>query len=814
MKFRILFIFALFIFISNAVNLSAQTHTALAQITNSSIAESFAGGVSGDGRFVVIESRGNIATENPRNTDGNREIFLFDYAQRRIFQITDTKSVLKDTTVSPASNANIKIEILNSHPVISRDGRWIAFESNATTSKTGAAADGTNPGSFDGNTTGYSTILQADGNIEIWLYQVPTTTAADLTSGAEIPVTNLGGGTFTLATNTAASALPLAGSVSALPFIAEDNHDVTISNDGNITAFASTRTQGGNVNVGSNDEIFTYKRDTATLGAVTETGRNTLSKPFYSINPTISGDGTRVMFASTANNPVVGSSGGSNADFNEEVFYANLADGVPTGSATARARQVSVTAPISSGDVVNLISIGPRMSNDGRYIGFDSLADLTAENGGTNYTTSFALFVYDTTLATFKRVGPRSNADTAVVGGDVVHYPNFTVDDAAQPFLVYQSRFNLKADGSIPATATDGLNSDATRPPQIYSYPLAAAAAATFTRLTNNPPPTSIIGSLQPLTSANIKRIVFNFAYTETGTGNSDFLSEAYYLLTPNETSTQTPTVSYFTGASGLKVFPSPVPTPTVTPTPSPSPSPTATPVTPDGVQGLAPGMLATIKLGTAQGASSLTAVGSLTRRFTLPVQLGGVSVTFNGIAAGIKSVTPTDVTFVVPPELSAAAPDAGVSYSVIVNYNGSVITSTQTLVLLRPDVFTKSPIPGAGGRARAFNATNRVPTPEPFTTTTYRLRGGVRVATVLRVYMTGLRFQIPAGTVTARIGNVTLTSTTPPVLVEPGVYTVDFNLTSALNGAGDQPLVVTVIVNGVTYTGRLDDTASRISIL
>ena len=56
--------------------------------------ESFAGGMSGDGRFVVFESRGNVATVNPRNEDGNVEVFLFDYAQRRIFQITDTKSVL------------------------------------------------------------------------------------------------------------------------------------------------------------------------------------------------------------------------------------------------------------------------------------------------------------------------------------------------------------------------------------------------------------------------------------------------------------------------------------------------------------------------------------------------------------------------------------------------------------------------------------------------------------------------------------------------------------------------------------------------
>ncbi len=73
----------------------AQVNTVIGQFTDSPN-ESFAGSASGNGRFVVFESRGNLATENPRNEDGNSEIFLFDYAQRRIFQITDTKSVLWD----------------------------------------------------------------------------------------------------------------------------------------------------------------------------------------------------------------------------------------------------------------------------------------------------------------------------------------------------------------------------------------------------------------------------------------------------------------------------------------------------------------------------------------------------------------------------------------------------------------------------------------------------------------------------------------------------------------------------------------------
>jgi uncharacterized protein (TIGR03437 family) len=213
------------------------------------------------------------------------------------------------------------------------------------------------------------------------------------------------------------------------------------------------------------------------------------------------------------------------------------------------------------------------------------------------------------------------------------------------------------------------------------------------------------------------------------------------------------------------------------------------------------------------------TAVGSLERRFTLPIELSGVTVTVNGAAAGIKSVGLRQIVFVVPPALAAAS--AGTEYPVVVNNNGVILRGKITLVPARPDIFTDLPTPGPGGRARVFNATNRVLTREPFTVRTFRLRGSRLVPSVLRLYLTGVNDTpptiTPASSIIIRIGSTSIAGATVlsgARLVEPGVYTVDFQLPPNLAGAGDQPIVVEVTINGVVYSSRLQDTAPRIFIL
>src|SRR5947209_10779907 len=181
---------------------------------------SFAGDVSGNGRFVVIESEGDIATERTaarNNADGNAEIFLFDYAQRRIFQITNTKNALKDATASPIDPANIDVRVVNLRPVISHDGRFIVFVSNAYSDLNLALS----PANFDGNAN--AAALHADGNTEVFLYQIPQAPDVDLTSGTEVAPVDLSTGTFTQVTSTPASPLPRAGASGTTPFFALDN---------------------------------------------------------------------------------------------------------------------------------------------------------------------------------------------------------------------------------------------------------------------------------------------------------------------------------------------------------------------------------------------------------------------------------------------------------------------------------------------------------------------------------------------------------------------------------------------------------------
>ena len=122
----------------------------------------------------------------------------------------------------------------------------------------------------------------------------------------------------------------------------------------------------------------------------------------------------------------------------------------------------------------------------------------------------------------------------------------------------------------------------------------------------------------------------------------------------------------------------------------------------------------------------------------------------------------------------------------------------------------------GEGGRAIAFNITNRIITTEPFTVMTVSERGGSLVPTKLRLIGTGVN-NLNAGSVTIRIRDKTFTAASAPVEDEkPGFYLIEFEFDRerSLQGTGDVPVVIITFSGAQTFSSRLDDTAPRIFLL
>jgi uncharacterized protein (TIGR03437 family) len=802
-----------------------------AQIT-ASTANAYVGGISGNGRFVVFESTGDLSTIYPgqtartvSNADGNREIFLYDYAQRRIFQITSTTSARVSTEnnkpaidpTKPTDFSNIDVEVSNNRPFVSRDGRWIVFSSNAAT-----------PFSFDGDAN--KAALKADGNQEIFLYRIPDVPAANLRNGADVPFTDLRRDSFTRVTNTPASILPQAGTATRSPQVADDNRMAQLNDRASRIVFVSTRNLAAK-NADANPEIFVWNR-TSNADVLAATGTfaqvtNTTGAFIFNDNPSISGDTSSddgaedprsvIAFISNAtlmrdiNDATIAT---NNADGNAEVFYANF-----NGAAATGLVQATRTRRTNLDELVNLLHPGPRLSRDGRLIAFETVATDPKADTATNQAVR-GMYVYVIATDTFIQIGPRGSV--ADEEEDVVRFPSFTGNSSQ---LVFVSVLNFTPTGTrVAATDATGLNPGGFK--QIYSVPVPASSSATqtFTRLTNTT--SGISGALQPFVSNTTERLAFTFN-AELGGGNPDFSAEAFYLVVPPATgATNTPAassgLSFFTGATLREVV-----TPPASPTPTPSPLPAATPIT-----GLAPGMIGVVRAPATEGAvrfatantrvcDPLAACGDAAseshRRPSLPVELAGVSLSINNFAAGLYFVSPTEIQFVVPPGLALLT--GANTYPVVINVNegGAVrtIRSALQIVGAQPDIFTRTDAPT---RAVVFNVTNGTSMMEPpdgFSVTSNDMAGASK-PTILAIFLTGIR-GVPPANITVMIGDRSLTGTTEilsnTATDMPGVNQLNVQLRPDLAGLGDQPLVVTANVGGVAYTSRPAATAPRIRI-
>ncbi|MDQ2937922.1 MAG: hypothetical protein M3R67_10475 [Acidobacteriota bacterium] len=809
---------------------SATPDPFVVQLTSSpSGFSSYAGDITANGRFVVFESNGDLDTQTRNNADGNREIYLVDYAQRRIFQITNTRNVQKPPgsptptptptptpsptptpAATPADPAQIQFEISNNHPMISMEpapivggpdaGKrvyTIVFSSNAP-----------NPSTLDPVDPAGSAVI--DGNQEIWIYQLPAVSdVTDLSSGDDVPLQNLSGGTFQRITTTTLSR-PLRAGINA-PDVVDDNREAAISDDGNTLAFISTRNLVSSPgNADSNPELFFcrttggYTAASNTFTQATNTQDHIVGPKTYSRfqqNPSLSATGSRVAFISTANLAITTANpAGSNNDDGQghgdaEVYVADF-----TGSGLSNIQQITKTKAETTGALtgttVNLLSPGRHLSRDGAMVAYESRAEDPTANSATN-ANFLAPFISNVSSGTFSRIGPRA--------GDIINFPTFTDYDPvslAPGTIVFASALSFKADGTLAVPASTGLNP--LNQPQIFATQVAASPARTFIRLTNNP--VGGFGGIRPSASSTLKRIAFSLQGSELGGGNADNSTEVFYLLTPTATSDSSAALSFFTGASNFPVAPAPAPSPTPSPTPTPTPGTIAF--------GFAAGELSivrsTVPLGPSPDRNSGTNISETARSPILPVELNGVSVSVNGAAAGLYFVGDAiseGINFVTPVGLSPGAA------TVVVNNNGTVYRGFVQIVASQPDIFTSTN--DAGGVAKVCNITNPATsgcTIGPFRVMSPADAMGTLAPTVLEIWVTGVR-GILATETKVTIGTTDITPTS--VRRNTGFYGNDLitiTLPSTL-APGDYPLIVTVTKGG-TFSSRAAATAPQISII
>jgi Ca2+-binding RTX toxin-like protein len=352
---------------------------------NQAIDNSVSPSISADGRFVAFDS--NASNLVPGDTNNTFDIFVRDV-------LTNTTSRV---SVNSAGNQGNNFSLF---PSISADGRFVAFDSNASNLVPGDTNNTTDifVRDLSTNTTtlvsvsssgdrgnGYSsaslTSISADGRFVVFESDATNLVPGDTNNERDIFVRDLLTNTTTL--------------VSASSSGERGNNDSlsnSISANGRFVAFRSFATNlvPGDTNNTSDIFVRDLLTNTTTRVSVDSAGNqgNYTSENF----PSISADGRFVAFQSYATNLVPGDTNNQS-----DIFVRDLSTNTTT--------LVSVS---SSGDRGNGRSALPSISADGRFVTFESDATNLVPGDTNNRQDSF---VRDLLTNTTTRVSVSSSGD-------------------------------------------------------------------------------------------------------------------------------------------------------------------------------------------------------------------------------------------------------------------------------------------------------------------------------------------------------------------------------------------------------------------
>lgn len=320
---------------------------------------------SADGRFVVFASEGTNFFPGQLDTNNATDIFLLD----RTTGATTLVSHVPDAATTAG-------DAVSDSPVISADGRWIAYASRATDLIAGGA---------DAN-------LAAD----IFLYDRTTNNTQ-------------------LVSHTALAAGVAATDGSETPLL---------SGDGRFVVYASRAVDlvTGQSDGNAGTDIFLFDRESGANRLVSHaSGAPTIAGSDYSFAPNISRDGQRIAFYSAALNLVAGQDNNLNS-IQHLFLYDRAAD-----TSQLVDHESGVPARTSNGNTGSTVSEDPAyFSADGRFLAFVSnSSNLFAGQIDTNANDD--IFLFDRIANTTTLVS-RAASDANTTGDDYSYSPSIDAD--------------------------------------------------------------------------------------------------------------------------------------------------------------------------------------------------------------------------------------------------------------------------------------------------------------------------------------------------------------------------------------------------
>jgi Tol biopolymer transport system component len=363
--------------------------------------------ISGDGQYVAFFSEASNLVET--DTNGVADIFVHD-------RLTGETTMVSISSNGEQGNAKSTV------PSISADGRYVAFESEASnlvtgdtngevdifvrdrvlgvTTRVSEASDGT-----QANSLSFSPSISADGH-----YVAFSSAADNLVYGDtccfDIFVHNLISGETTRVSITTDGSQ--ANSHSDLPEISADGNSIIFISDADNLVIGDTNLV---------KDIFVHNSITGQTLRVSVATDGTQGNAM-SVNPSLSRDGHLVVFASAASNLV-----DSDTNNTWDIFMHDLITGIT--------RRISIS---SDGTQANNFSDNPSISADGRFIAFVSLASNLVYGDTNNW---HDVFVHDrftgrTTRASISNGGTQSQHPSDVPsissGGRYVSFVSYGGD--------------------------------------------------------------------------------------------------------------------------------------------------------------------------------------------------------------------------------------------------------------------------------------------------------------------------------------------------------------------------------------------------